>query len=228
MANELSPAHRVQWELYDSRFRDALLNQWRFTAVDDDWWDGVYDQCVEENAALGITVDKDSIRFSGFASQGDGAMFAGTVDDWEKFLIAVGKPELWSIVKDYGLNNEFSNGLRFGSFFGGGRYCHEHSARFRDELYLHGRWPYSDEAAEKVDVLRYAAWDQLTRAGRALEDCSEEFEAFFRARMKKLYRDLESLYNELTGDEAIIEDILDMYSVEELVERQRKFLHETV
>lgn len=221
---ELAAELQARWGRLEESSRTEMLEEWRNTACDDgDWYAAVYDQCVEENAALGITVDKTSIRFSGFGSQGDGAMFSGEVTDWEKFLTAVGKPELWPLVKDYSLDNDYADELIFQSFFGGGRYCHERSARFRDSLYLRGRWDHDDELLEAVDPLRYAAWDQRTRTGRVLEDCAGALEDFFRDRMKKLYRDLEELHDELTSDTAIIEEILELHTDAEL--EQKFFRH---
>jgi hypothetical protein len=229
MAKELSPAHRVQWELYDPAFRAKLLDQWRCSAVDDDWWSGVYDQCVEENAALGLEVDKDHIHFTGFSSQGDGACFNAEVVGWEQFLTAAGLPQLWPVVRSYSIDNPHADALSFKVYFGGGHYYHEYMARCSSELYLRGRWTTTEELTEgAVHPLQYAAWNQFTENGFVLMNKEDHLLEFCRTRMKKLYRDLESLHDELTGEVAIIEDILDMYSAEELVERQRKFLRETV
>ncbi|MDB5142964.1 MAG: hypothetical protein JWQ66_1677 [Mucilaginibacter sp.] len=44
------------------------------------WWDFVYDDFVTLCSYLGITVDKDTMSFDGFYSQGDGSGFNADVD----------------------------------------------------------------------------------------------------------------------------------------------------
>ena len=46
-------------------------------APDHEWWDYIYEQAKEEGKALGFEID--TINFSGFYSQGDGACWVGIV-----------------------------------------------------------------------------------------------------------------------------------------------------
>ena len=50
---------------------------WTNYAVGYDWWKTLYADFTNDCAALGVRVD--DIQFSGFYSQGDGAVFSGRV-----------------------------------------------------------------------------------------------------------------------------------------------------
>ena len=76
-------------ELSDTA-KDTARDKHRYTAVEDDWWDNVYEDAVRMAALLGIRISATShqtakgrvyqttdISFSGFWSQGDGACFEG-------------------------------------------------------------------------------------------------------------------------------------------------------
>ena len=55
--------------------------KWQEHSPDYDWWDCTYENFIEDCGKLGVRVD--SITFSGFYSQGDGAAFAGRVYVYE-------------------------------------------------------------------------------------------------------------------------------------------------
>ena len=60
-----------------------VIERLRVDSVDDQWWDGVYEDADSVATILGITIDRSrsgrfpAIGFSGFSSQGDGACFTG-------------------------------------------------------------------------------------------------------------------------------------------------------
>jgi len=68
-----------------------------------DWWNDQYDDFVTLCSYLGITVEKGSIRFSGFYSQGDGSTFSASIDI-PKLLTAI-QTEAW---KTYAPMQEFT------------------------------------------------------------------------------------------------------------------------
>jgi len=67
-----------------------------------DWWDIEYDDFVTLCSYLGVTVDKETIRFSGFYSQGDGSAFSASVNI-QKLVQAI-QTESW---KAYAPTQEF-------------------------------------------------------------------------------------------------------------------------
>ena len=66
-------------ELNDAA-KTAARNEYRDSEyiLDYSWWGHVYEDAIRLGALLGINIMADDIHFSGFASQGDGASFAGT------------------------------------------------------------------------------------------------------------------------------------------------------
>lgn len=60
--------------------KQNALSTYRHLNVDFEWWNDEYEDFVNLCVYLGITVDKASIRFGGFYSQGDGCAYSATVD----------------------------------------------------------------------------------------------------------------------------------------------------
>jgi hypothetical protein len=64
----------------DKSAKEKALTTYRDLNVDFDWWDFEFDDFIELCSYMGITVEKDSIRFRGFYAQGDGSGFSAMVD----------------------------------------------------------------------------------------------------------------------------------------------------
>lgn len=63
-------------ELSDSAKEKA--RNWYIEGMDYEWWEGVYDTAKEDGYEKGFCID--TINFSGFWSQGDGASWSGQLD----------------------------------------------------------------------------------------------------------------------------------------------------
>ena len=87
----------------DKAAREKALVEYSDLNVGFDWWNDQYDDFVGLCSYLGIVVDKQSIRFSGFYSQGDGSTFNATVDIPQ--LVAAIQTEAW---KEYAPLEKFS------------------------------------------------------------------------------------------------------------------------
>lgn len=76
----------------DADVQEKVIEQHGDWNVDcNEWWDYIYDHFAERcKDKYGITVDLSNTHFSGFSSQGDGAAFAGSVTDIDKFLATCG------------------------------------------------------------------------------------------------------------------------------------------
>jgi hypothetical protein len=85
--------HLYSFDELDKAAKEKALTKYRHLNVDFDWWDNEYEDFIEICSYLGVTVDKESIRFSGFYSQGDGSGFSGTVDILK--LVEAIKGEAW-------------------------------------------------------------------------------------------------------------------------------------
>src|ERR1700744_3655147 len=91
----------IQLNLYafeelDEKAKNRALKDFQDLNVNFDWWDFTYDDFVSVCSYLGISVDKKSIHFDGFYSQGDGSCFDAEVDlakllgaipssDWQEY-----------------------------------------------------------------------------------------------------------------------------------------------
>jgi hypothetical protein len=186
-----------------ARQRDEILDKHRHWNVDHtEWHDCVYHDFKRDMGAIGIDVDR--MYFSGFSSQGDGACFEGSVDDWPKFLESVGYtcPALTALAAE-------SWGL---SVVQRGHYYHENCTHFSSDMvspddyfesemdeFVYAHSPY------KTDI-QNAAFVAILKGYNfgALED---EFEEAFKRHMRDLYSRLEVEYDALTSDESILESL---------------------
>jgi hypothetical protein len=206
-----------RWLALSKERRDELLEKHRDINVHDEWWDGVYEQFIEDCTAKGIAVDthtiktyggsyrpRPSIWFSGFWSQGDGACFAGRIDDWPKFLTAAGFPGLASLYE------KLSHTLCL-QWHHSGHYYHSGCTCFVDDLAT------ENDYDEEEEPLLHAAWNVATENGSIFEDELEAFINYIRGLMDDLYKKLEEEHDYLTSDERIVDYLLD-HCDDELVE----------
>jgi len=75
----------IQLNLYefaelDGAAKKKAIETERYINVDYHWWDFIYDDFITICETIGITVDKASITFDGFYSQGDGSAFTAEID----------------------------------------------------------------------------------------------------------------------------------------------------
>lgn len=186
-----------RWLALSPARRKALLEEHRSTNVDNiDWWDGIYEGLVEDCEEQGICTFRTAIYFSGFWSQGDGACFAGHVQDWPKFLAAFGRPELATMYQKF-------DELLILSWDHRGHYCHENCTSFSSDLAINN--PYDEE----TEPLQHDAWAMAYKNGAIFEELEEDFIEFVRGRMRDLYHDLEEEYDYLTSDEVVVEYLLE-------------------
>lgn len=66
-----------KWEELSQKAQQKA-REWYIEGMDYQWWEGVYEMCIEDGKEKGFYIDK--INFSGFYSQGDGACWQGQVD----------------------------------------------------------------------------------------------------------------------------------------------------
>lgn len=207
-----------RWLALSEERRDALLEKHRNTNVEHvEWWDSVYEQFVEDCVEKGICVDyyniktvsgkpavRPSIYFSGFCSQGDGACFGGSVNNWPKFLTACGRTDLVPVYEKLDHTLVLSWGHS-------GHYYHSGCTDFGSDLYIEN--PFDEEN----DVLQYATWDTITEGGNIFDALEDDFIKYVRGLMDDLYTTLEEEHDYLTSDETVAAYILDRCE-EELVE----------
>lgn len=90
------------FEELDDKAKQKALRTYHDLNTDYNWWDFIYDDFITICKYLGISVDKKSIAFEGFYSQGDGSCFGAEVD-LPRLLNGI-KSEGW---RDYAPKQDF-------------------------------------------------------------------------------------------------------------------------
>jgi len=155
--------------------------------IDHDWWDFVYDDAKTIGKLIGI--DIDDIYFSGFCSKGDGACFAGNYEYVRGSVAAVKAhapkdTELHRIATELAAEQRKCFYQIRASVKQSGHYYHRYCTDISIDFESHTGYQdyYSEEAETNViELLRdYMLW---------------------------IYKQLNSSYDYLTSEEAIIETI---------------------
>ncbi len=147
---------------------------------------------------LEIGVRVDSIYFSGFCSQGDGACFIGRISDWTLFLPTIGytDPVLLALARESWMSD-----IRHS-----GHYCHEYSAVFELELtspddgvdedsFIEWHSPYKSELQSRAWLALLKRYDYNKIHDDIVEAC--------RGHMRTVYKRLEEEHDWLTSDECV-------------------------
>jgi hypothetical protein len=169
-----------------------------------DWPFWIEDELKRDMKDIGVTVHK--ICYSISYSQGDGAGFTGTVDDWELFL------------RHYGIDNPMiiqnaQETWSYSWYFPGTR-CHYMSVIFDGDIDLS---PMNNPYYEDTDPLQYAVWKAVMSTVDALE-LEVGFKGVLQEVMRKLYSDLLKEYEYLTSDEQVLAALVEHGIVEPLTE----------
>lgn len=161
--------------------KEIIIKKWQNENgmnIDYDWYECVYDDFKTEIAPKqGFKVDK--IYFSGFSSQGDGAMFEGRVTDFSKFI------------SDSRINKLINIGLISleASFEHSGHYYHEKSYEINFDVY-------GTDYDKHTNIEEY--FHNIIQ-----DEIKEKYEDL----CKNLYRNLEKEWNYLQSDDSILETI---------------------
>ena len=203
-----------RWLALSKERRGKLLEKYRDVNVEDDWWDYLFEDFVEQLTEVGITADTHEVKlmngktrqdpniyFSGFWSQGDGAYFEGRVSDWPKFLATLGKEDwvFWAYEYDWTASSVNSRG---------------NNMSVSSELDVPEN-PHDEEE----DPLRFHAWNviYLPPSEADLAALETEIASKFEELASKLYIDLEAEYDYQTDDEQVVDWVLNNLDDEELI-----------
>lgn len=160
--------------------KEKVLEKNRYMCVDDSWWyQSNIEEAEEELESIGF---KDAeISFSGFASQGGGASFTTKNVDIEKVLR---HSKIWSKfrpihghIRDGGFTVEI---YRFSN-----HYVHENTIGCNETYY----GDFTDKQ-----------FDMVSNVAEHLKEVAQTYS-------RKIYRELEETYNDMTSDEYISEHI---------------------
>lgn len=167
-------------ELSDDAKKRAISDNYDIN-TNYDWYDTILFDFIDECEKIGIDVHYEDISFSGFYSQGDGASFEGEVCDVPMFLQNLGA----YIPK----NIAYCIDIRFVRI--SHRSCHEYTCKTEFEVCF-------DELGSDVELV-YS--DMLEVINKRAEQVRLDL-------CKKLYNDLEQMYEYLTSDEGIASTLI--------------------
>lgn len=193
-----------RWTKLSKKRQTELIEEHRETC-DYPWWDFVHEDFKVTAADAGIRVD--DITFSGFWSQGDGAAFAGAVDDWYKVLRDHGSLLL---AHDYVPHQDWT----FRSKTGCGN-C----MKFDEDMRTDDN-PYDEDD----EILQHECFALRNMSEDEAEDIKKWLYQRFADLANDLYRDLEAEYEYLTSDEQTVDWILNNLEDEEMAEDEENFV----
>ena len=178
-----------KFEELSEEVQEKVIEKNRDINIYHDWWDSVYEMYMEDETGFDI----NKIYFSGFWSQGDGAMFEGSPNKDILHFITPGYNNKEYQKDWYRVIKLIKNGHIniYGSFTHQGHYYHSKS--------------YSDNLDAEMTNDWYGK--TYSRIGDILEDILEEIREHYEDTCNKIYRSLEQEHEWLTGDEQIIETI---------------------
>lgn len=188
-----------EFALLHVNIRDKVCENNRYNSVEDnDWAESIVESFKEEMAERGI--DAETVYWSGFCSQGDGACFAGGIDDLKLFIES--HEELAEFALLVQTEDDGMTSIRMW-WKHDGYYYHENSLTYSCE----------DGFTEVVDAdfespVRLAVAKQIFADAETLLG---EFENAVRSVVQQhcsdFYKNLEKEYDYFTSDEVIIESL---------------------
>jgi hypothetical protein len=196
---------RITLKLYSFNQLDKEAKQKALTTYQDlnigfDWWEDEFDDFIALCSYIGIAVSKDSIKFRGFYSQGDGSVFSATVDIPQ--LVTAIANQSW---KDYAPKQEFE-------------FIVPQIDRRVMALVAKGLLPSDPQIigrSRQYGVITDLGISEVIKDGKTHDNIFEELdklEEWLRSVAEilnhYLYKSLENQYDFLTSDTAIKESIL--------------------
>jgi hypothetical protein len=196
---------RARFEALPQDTKAAILDKYRDWNTEGlDWWENVYSDFTEGMEGIGVNVAR--IYFSGFWSQGDGACFEGSIEDWALFLPTLYKgKELEDHLAALAGSDSFILYWRHR-----GHHYHSNSVSWTGDFQFSHN--FDSPLRKAVCDLLIADWYELASEleGTAI--------AALKGHMDDLYRKLEEEYDFLTSDESVIEALIANEMMEETID----------
>jgi hypothetical protein len=164
----------------------SQIDKYRYRGVEHDWARDIDSYFKYKMLDIGVFVER--IFFDVSYCQGSGACFEGYILDWGKYLLHLGydSPILTEAALYWRLDWKH-----------GGRYCHEHSVTYDEEIWANIN-PYNEEE----DTLKFDMWANVMNTFD-LYRLSNDIKEDLRGHMKELHKILVAEYEYLTSDESV-------------------------
>jgi hypothetical protein len=166
----------------DEKVRNTVIEEYRDILVEYDWWEPIYEGFREDMRELGL---EGELCFSGFYSQGDGACFVSETVDTD-LLVRTLYESGYDIPEDALL------------------YSGDYSIRI-SKVHASFANQYSHEYTIEAVITNEGDRIPVTDIAK-LENVLTEW---IRSECKLVYKNLETYYDELVTDDAILETIRD-------------------
>jgi hypothetical protein len=152
---------------------------------------GDWSVCIKsdfDHRMLDIGVFVEGVLYDVSYCQGSGACFEGFIFDWGKYLLHLGydNPILASAAQGWQM-----------SWKHGGRYCHEYSLTYDENL-----WANINPYDEVEQTLKFDMWANVMNTFDLFR-LSNDIKEDLRGHMKALHRTLVAEYEHLTSDEVV-------------------------
>lgn len=161
------------------KYRDVLVTH-------GDWSKHIKEDFECEMLSIGVCVQL--VLYDVSYSQGSGACFEGYIIDWGKYLLHLGhdNPILASAAQGWQM-----------SWKHGGRYCHEYSLTYDENL-----WANINPYDEVEQTLKFDMWANVMNTFDLFR-LSNDIKENLREHMRALHRTLVTEYEHLTSDELV-------------------------
>ena len=192
MRKETKTTKIYKFEELSEEAKEKAIEKFYDLNIYEGWWDGVYEMYMDRDTETGFDIDK--IYFSGFWSQGDGAMFEGSPNEDILHFITPGYNNQqyqkdWSRVIKLIKNGDINI---YGSFEQHGHYYHSKSYSDNLETEFTNDW-HGKNYSNIKDIC---------------EDILYEIREHYEDICNKIYHSLEQEYEYYTSREAIEESII--------------------
>ena len=175
-----------RYQELEGSFKENAKNEFYNSMDDSSWDDDVRSKFTEKMAEMGFTVDR--IYYTISYSQGDGAMFEGSVSDWSKLLPKLSDAIQRQVKKCENYESSFLSMLEWKVKHGGGMYYHENSGKTECYISIDNE----DEMFYDID----SKWDLENHIDSAVT-------LLYQQECKELYRQLCKEYDDKTDDDSI-------------------------
>lgn len=195
--------------------KEYAIQKHRQDGFNYDWWDSVYEMVKEDSKGVGFTIE--SIYFSGFWNQGDGACWEGYVDIEEWLEVncpnSIGISAWRQLVQEEYITKTLK-------VTHSGHYSHENTMRFEDldfsldpdpeEASTNGFYMAKERSVFAgmewkllLDIIKtdpQCPYKNIEQLQEAIEESAKDF-------ARDVYKRLQEEYDYLTSDESISEII---------------------
>ena len=175
-----------RYQELEGSFKENAKNEFYNSMDDSSWDDDVRSKFTERMSEMGFTVDK--IYYTLSYSQGDGAMFEGSVSDWSKLLPKLPNKVQQDIINCSKKELDFTSMLEWKVEHNRGRYYHKNSGTV--ECYID---------IDEDDYVFYdidSKWDMEN----AIKDSVTKL---YQQECQALYKELCDEYDKETDEDAI-------------------------